>query len=106
MLLLKPGVRVAGLRPEILLAVIAAERVCAEMGVDCVVTACVDGVHQAGSLHYCGLAVDLRSRDFRPGDADKAITRIKQCLGADYDVVLENDHIHIEFDQKQPLTHA
>ncbi len=104
MLLLKPGVRVAGLRPEILLAVVVAERVCAEMGVDCVITACVDGVHQAGSLHYCGLAVDLRSRDFHPGDVDKAIGRIKQCLGADYDVVLENDHIHLEFDQKQPLT--
>jgi len=104
MLLLKPGVRIAGLRPEILFAIIAAERVCAEMGVDCVVTACVDGVHQAGSLHYCGLAVDLRSRDFRAGDADKAIARIKQCLGADYDVVLEKDHIHIEFDQKQPLS--
>ena len=104
MLLLKPGVRVAGLRSEILLAVVAAERVCAEMGVDCVVTACVDGVHKAGSLHYCGLAVDLRSRDFRPGDLDKAIARIRQCLGADYDVVLENDHVHVEFDQKQPLT--
>jgi len=106
MLLLKPGVRIAGLRPEILFAIIAAERVCAEMGVDCVVTACVDGAHMSGSLHYCGLAVDLRSRHFRPGDADKAIARIKQCLGADYDVVLENDHIHVEFDQKQPLTHA
>lgn len=106
MLLLKPGVRVAGLRPEILLAVIAAERVCAEMGVDCVVTACVDGIHKAGSLHYRGLAVDLRSRDFLPGDVDKAIARIKQCLGTDYDVVLEKDHIHIEFQQKQPLTHA
>jgi len=106
MLLLKPGVRVAGMRPEILFAIIAAERVCAEMGVDCVVTACVDGVHQAGSLHYCGLAVDLRSRNFRPGDADKAIARIKQCLGADYDVVLENDHLHLEYQPKQPLTHA
>lgn len=106
MLLLKPGVRVAGLRPEILFAIIAAERVCAEMGVDCVITACVDGVHQAGSLHYCGLALDLRSRDFRPGDADKAIARLKQCLGTDYDVVLEKDHIHVEFQQKQPLTHA
>jgi hypothetical protein len=104
MLLLKPGVRVAGLRPEILLAVVAAECVCAEMGVDCVVMACVDGVHKAGSLHYCGLAVDLRSRDFRPGDLDKAIARLRQCLGADYDVVLENDHVHVEFDQKQPLT--
>ncbi|HZV07171.1 MAG TPA: hypothetical protein VE999_18965 [Gemmataceae bacterium] len=104
MLLLKPGVRVAGLRPEILIAIIAAERVCADMGVDCVITACVDGVHQAGSLHYCGLAVDLRSRDFRPGNADKAIARLKQCLGTDYDVVLETDHIHIEFQQKQPLT--
>jgi hypothetical protein len=106
MLLLKPGVRIAGLRPEILFAIATAERVCAEMGVDCVVTACVDGVHKAGSLHYCGLAVDLRSHDSRPGDADKAIARIRQCLGADYDVVLENDHVHVEFDQKQPLTHA
>ncbi len=104
MLLLKPGVRIAGLRPEILFAIVAAERVCAEMSVDCVVTACVDGVHQAGSLHYCGLAVDLRSRDFRPGDLDKAIAHIKQCLGADYDVVLEKDHVHIEFQQKRSLT--
>ena len=106
MLLLKQGARVAGLRPEILLAVVVAERVCAEIGVDCVVTACVDGVHKAGSLHYCGLAVDLRSRDFRPGDLDKAIARIKQCLGADYDAVLEKDHLHLEYQPKQPLTHA
>ena len=106
MLLLKQGVRVAGVRPEILIAVVAAERVCAERGVDCVITACVDGVHQAGSLHYCGLAVDLRTRDFHPGDADKAIARIRQCLGADYDVALEKDHVHLEYQPKQPLTHA
>ncbi|HWR51224.1 MAG TPA: hypothetical protein VN428_08965 [Bryobacteraceae bacterium] len=106
MLLLKPGVRVAGLRPEILLGVVAAERVFEEAGVDLVVTACVDGKHSAGSLHYAGQAVDLRTRDLAAEARPKLGVRIRECLGEDYDVVLEPDHIHLEFQPKRPLTNA
>lgn len=104
MLMLKNGVRVAGMRPEILLAVIAAERVYEEMGVDCVVTACVDGKHSAGSLHYAGAAVDLRTRDVPQERRQTLAARIRTCVGEDFDVVLEADHIHIEFQPKKPLT--
>ena len=104
MLFLKNGVRVAGLRPEILLAVVAAERIYAEMGVACVITASVDGKHSPGSLHYTGHAVDLRTRDVPSEQRAGLAARIRTCMGEDYDVLLEADHIHIEFQPKKPLS--
>ena len=106
MLFLKAGVRIAGMRPEILLAAVAAERVYEEAGHDFTITACVDGKHMAGSLHYAGAAIDVRTRDIPLADVQKLIARIKACLGDDFDVILEVDHIHIEFQQKRPLTNA
>ena len=104
MLSLKTGVRVLGIRPELLLAVIVAERAYAEAAADCVITACVDSKHSRGSLHYSGAAVDLRTNNLHPGEADKIIARLRACLGADFDVLLESDHIHIEFQPKEPFT--
>ena len=54
MLFLKAGVRVTGMRPEILLATVSAERVYEEAGHDLTITACVDGKHTTGSFHYAG----------------------------------------------------
>ena len=106
MLFIKPGVRITGMRPAILLAAVAAERVYAEAGHDLTITACVDGKHTTGSLHYAGAAIDVRTRDLAPADVQKLIARIKECLGADFDVLLEVDHIHIEFQPKQALTNG
>ena len=58
----------------------------------------------AGSLHYSGAAIDVRTRDLQPADVQKIIARIKSCLGDDFDVLLEVDHIHIEFQPKDSLT--
>jgi hypothetical protein len=104
MLLLKPGVRITGIRPELLLAVIAAERVYEEAGHDLTLTACVDGKHVAGSFHYAGAAVDIRINDVPTTEVPKLIARIKSCVGEDFDVILEVDHLHIEFQPKNPLT--
>ncbi len=106
MLLIKPGTRVSGLRPEILLAVVAAQAVLDEFGCDCVITAGVDGKHAPGSLHFVGAAVDLRTRDLSPEDLPKFAARMRECLGEDFDVVLEVDHLHIEFQPKRSLTNA
>lgn len=101
MLFLKAGVKVAGMRPEILLAAVAVERVYEKAGFDCTVTACVDGQHMAGSLHYKGAAIDLRTRHVPHAiELKQIVDRIKECLGADFDVVVEMDHLHIEFDPK------
>ena len=51
------------MRPEILLAVIAAARVYDEAGHDFTITACVEGKHTTGSLQYAGAAIDVRTRD-------------------------------------------
>lgn len=69
MLELKPGVRLAGLRPEMLVALMAAERAFADLGADLVITSALDGRHSPTSLHYTGCAVDLRTRDLSPRDA-------------------------------------
>ncbi len=95
---LKPGVRLTGIRPEILFAVMAAERAYNRAGHELVVTSCVDGKHGRGSLHDQGCAVDLRTRDV-PADVMQAIVaEIREALGADFDVVLEQDHLHVEYD--------
>jgi hypothetical protein len=106
MLFIKSGVRIIGMRPEILLAAVTAERVYEAAGHDLTITACVDGKHMTGSLHYAGAAIDIRTRDIAPADVQKLIAQIKACLGDDFDVLLEVDHIHIEFQPKQALTNG
>ncbi len=103
MLSLKPGVRLTGIRPELVIAVLAAERVYAAAGHNLTITACTDGKHSIGSFHYSGAAVDLRTRDLPAGDVSKIAAQIRDCLGADFDVVIENDHLHVEHQPKQPV---
>jgi hypothetical protein len=100
MLTLKPGVCITGMRPEILLALVVAERAYQELGQDCTVTACVDGKHSTGSLHYAGQAIDLRTRNVPLADLQKLAERIRECAGRNYDVILEADHLHVEFQPK------
>ncbi len=100
MLKLKPGVRLTGIRPELLLAVMTAEGAYSKAGHDLVVTSCVDSKHKAGSLHYAGAAADLRTRDVPADAVQTIIAEIRDALGADFDVVLEQDHLHIEYQPK------
>ena len=68
-------------------------------GGEAVLTSTWEGKHSSGSLHYQHKAVDFR----RPSsviDALAATGTIKRALGPDYDVVLEDTHIHVEFDPK------
>lgn len=48
------------------------------------------------SWHWYGCAVDLRIWGL--DDPAVAARRLAAALGDDYDVVLESDHIHVEFD--------
>ena len=41
------------------------------------------------------------------GQALQAIVdKIKDCLGEQYDVVLESDHLHVEFDPKEKVVNV
>ena len=95
---LKDGVSIAGIQPEIVLALVIAERVFSTHAQVLVVTSVVDGEHMRGSLHYVGSAVDLRNPESR---ADILVRELAASLGSNYDVVPETHHIHIEFQPKR-----
>ena len=69
-------------------------------GYECVITSAFDGVHKQDSLHYIGRALDFRTRHLTDPLAFNIATAIRRALGPDFDVVLEEDHIHIEYDPK------
>ncbi|MFQ5535750.1 MAG: hypothetical protein ACE5EM_13175 [Sphingomonadales bacterium] len=101
MLKIKPGVRIAGVRAELALAAAVADSVFAAHGLDCVITSAVEGRHGRGSFHFNGLAMDLRRRDANEANNTEAIdSDLKDALGQDFDVVLERNHWHIEFQPK------
>lgn len=97
---LKPGVRILGLRAEIVIAMQIAESIAVRHGRELVVTSGIDGSHSRGSAHYKGDAFDMRIRFFTTPQAVR--DDLAAALGADFDVVLETDHIHVEYDPKDP----
>ncbi len=101
---IKTGVRVFGLRPEILLAVVVAEGIWREFGVDLVLTAGIDGAHVEGSFHYSGNAVDLRTNNLPTDQTGLVLGKLSDRLGADYFAQIESDHIHVQFKPKATYT--
>ena len=95
---------VHGIRQELILALYAADEVYKELGIEegIVVTSLNDAVHSPTSLHYAGAACDIRIRSLpdhiSPAQAAK---KIKERLNIDYDVVVEADHIHIEYQPRR-----
>lgn len=59
-----------------------------------------DGKHMKNSKHYTNEAIDIRTFDMELGRDVHTTLRLKKRLGKDYDVILEKDHIHIEYDKK------
>ena len=98
MMRLKRGVKVQGLQPAMLLALMVAESAFQSRAIELVITSALDGHHSARSKHKLGFAVDLRTRDMPPGDTALNLAgQIKSALGGEYYVLLESDHIHIQF---------
>lgn len=93
MLMLKGGVKLQGLRPEMLVAIIVANDVYNSYGLDCVITSVTDSTHSPKSLHYTGCAADFRLNVA----AEALVSDIRNRLTNDYDVVAEPTHIHIEY---------
>ena len=106
---LKSGVRVGGIRPEMAVALVVIASVYDARAIPLVITSGLDGEHNATSarhprsLHYEGLAWDLRlpSRSTSKAQDDADVkAALASALGPEFDVVLEGDHLHVEFDPK------
>ncbi len=97
---LKKTVKLKGLQPQILIAVMVANDVYRDFGKELVITSVNDSKHSEFSLHYSGDAIDIRTRYFTSEEKVAVHKEIKDRLTKDFDVVLEKDHIHIEYDPK------
>jgi len=96
-MLIKAGVDISRLRPEIRKKLNEiARRVWSIEKEELIITSTYEGSHSEGSLHYADLAVDIRRNKCGHLVRDE----LRNKLGMDYDVVLEADHIHIEYDPK------
>ena len=94
-MLLKMGVIIAFLNPEIRTALATIDKVFETVGEEAILTAGADGNHKVNSLHYHNDAVDLRLP--YKDDIEKVTQRLKDALGAKFYVLLEADHIHVQF---------
>lgn len=105
---LKPGASLKGVKDVMFIAAIAIENVMNALGYECTITSGTDSMDQHGggdaskTLHDDGLALDFRSR-YLTEDAKRLMAQEMQAaLGPAYQVIIEKDHFHVEY---QP-THA
>lgn len=98
----KPGVNLEGVQPPTWWALGIADRVFKAHGVDMIVTSLTDGIHpDAKNIHGRGYAADIRTNGTTADLQRSIVAELKQILfPLGYDVVLEADHLHCEFDPK------
>src|SRR3990167_5104235 len=91
-----------GVQPRLLILAAAIANVARDLPHDVVVTAGTDGRHMAGSKHYSGEALDIRSKNFPSKRAKQEfIAAVLLRLGPGYEMFLEheggaNEHFHLE----------
>ena len=95
---IKKGASLSGIDIRLRPALVAADASFKLIECDFVITSGLDGAHSAGSLHYYGLAFDCRTRHIPNGLVQTVVKEIKTSFPNVFDVVLEINHIHIEYD--------
>ena len=106
MLSIKGEAKILGLKPEILIGLRIVESIKEKYGYEAIITEGTGAQHKFESLHYKGLAVDLRSKHIvNPTIKSRVLFEAQRALGDDFDFILENvgednEHFHLEFDPK------
>lgn len=99
---IKNGVSLEGLKPCMYYAIGIAEVIFGNYAKRLVVTSGTDGKHSPRSKHYSGEGVDFRIRGF--SQEELAGIKAELAMHLDplgFDVVLEGDHFHVEYDPKE-----
>ena len=99
-MILKDGVSIDGCRAEILIAAISI--ICPvykQYGHQAVVTSGTENVKHSAkrSKHYCGDALDFRSRFWDKKTQYIVVEELQKRLGNNFVVILEKDHFHIHY---------
>ena len=99
---LKSGVIPTGTAPELIIAMMIVNEVYKAHGHSLTITSIADGRHSKTSLHYIGHAFDCRTRMLKSDEIYEIVKDISSRLTTDYDVVVEDTHLHIEYQPKRP----
>ncbi len=99
---------VIGVHPVLFSYWFLADEVCRKiLGYEMIITHCLDGKHMAKSLHYVGLAWDVRTWTTPTSgiQIDQYLRRLlaetlQEVLGDAFDVVEHDTHLHIELQPK------
>lgn len=97
---LKENIRLHGVRPEVVLAIMVVDSIYLEMFKDqyptgVMITSVSDGKHSETSGHYAGAAFDCRVWFLSPEQVSTLSITIQNLLGPDFFVKVEKDHIHV-----------
>ena len=95
---LKASVKLLGMKPELVLAIMVCNEIYSKYNIDMVITSITDSKHSQFSDHYKGYAFDLRTRNIPiKATQDKILNEIKLSLTKDFFVLDESDHFHIGY---------
>ena len=98
---IKHGVSLSRLSHHMLLVWLVVDSLWADAGSEAVITSGRDGVHSQRSKHYTGQALDFRTNTLTSQEVQRLAQECRDILGNDYDVVVEANHLHIEYDPKE-----
>ena len=98
-MIIKEGVQIAGLQKEMQIALDYANEVYETFGHTLIITEAVaNHGHVKNSKHYTGNAIDTRIWNVG-ADVHRIFGRLLRGLkDLGFDIILESDHIHIEYD--------
>lgn len=107
MLHTKYDVKVNGLKPETLFAIVVVYSMYQAITTNLRITSITEGKHSSQSLHYVGYAVDFGLEDITTHELRVQFRdNVNDALTNEYDVVLEEPegaipHLHVEFQPKR-----
>ena len=96
----KEGVPNDTLEPEILAGAKILDAIFTEK-LEMMITSTTDGKHMKKSLHYNGQAVDIRILTLSSAMIHDIFVEAKKRLGKNFDLVIEQNHFHLEYDPKK-----
>lgn len=95
MIRVKDGVKFSVLREEIYKHFSLFEKIFAEHNAQCWIT-CGTDAHPADDPHTNGFAVDIRSHDLSDEASHDVLIKLRNALGKDYTILLENEGLDSE----------
>lgn len=101
MIAFKTGVDIGTPTLALVYCMMVVSNVFQDYGETLVITSICDGEHMPGSFHYVGRAFDFRSRSLVSSQQWNILRSIKEKLGRQIEVYLENrdtsnEHFHLE----------